>query len=226
MRNCLSTWVMILIFSIVWNKVIRTAELHASTSWFCFWKCWLAQECLISLFTNIMLLWLILPACLGMWQGAYFTKASRMQGIGKNLSFALILAEVTLCYFWVWPLIPQIVSLMISWGPEHHVRCPIISPHNRKNLYYSIIERKFQCEISLEENSHINEAILDALDKPNCQLNSTEWLQWIPQRAEEESPLCILSGSVMSDSLHPHGCKAPLAMGFARQDYWSGLPCP
>ena len=35
--------------------------------------------------------------------------------------------------------------------------------------------------------------------------------------------------SVMSNSLQPHGlwpAKAPLCMGFSRQEYWSGLPCP
>ena len=34
----------------------------------------------------------------------------------------------------------------------------------------------------------------------------------------------------MSDSLQPYGpygtCHAPLSMGFFRQNYWSGLPCP
>ena len=28
----------------------------------------------------------------------------------------------------------------------------------------------------------------------------------------------------MTDSLQPH--QAPLSMGFSRQEYWSGLPCP
>ena len=31
----------------------------------------------------------------------------------------------------------------------------------------------------------------------------------------------------MSDSLRPHvGYRAPLSMGFSRQEYWSGLPFP
>ena len=39
----------------------------------------------------------------------------------------------------------------------------------------------------------------------------------------------VVSRSVVSDSLRPHGlqpvaCQAPLSMGFARQEYWSGLP--
>ena len=42
--------------------------------------------------------------------------------------------------------------------------------------------------------------------------------------------LRVLSCSLMSDSLQPHGLyvarQAPLSMGFSRQEYWSGLPCP
>ena len=39
--------------------------------------------------------------------------------------------------------------------------------------------------------------------------------------------VCVLSCSVMSDSLQPHGARqAPLSMAFSRQEYWSGLPFP
>ena len=43
-----------------------------------------------------------------------------------------------------------------------------------------------------------------------------------------ECAMCVLSHSVVSDSLRPYGlaCQAPLSMGFSRQQYWSGLPCP
>ena len=42
--------------------------------------------------------------------------------------------------------------------------------------------------------------------------------------------LCaVLSRSVTSDSLQPHGLhaahQAPLSGGFSRKEYWSGLPC-
>ena len=39
----------------------------------------------------------------------------------------------------------------------------------------------------------------------------------------------MLSRSIVSDSLQPHGLKptqAPLSKGFSRQEYWSGLPFP
>ncbi|CAI9158760.1 unnamed protein product [Rangifer tarandus platyrhynchus] len=38
----------------------------------------------------------------------------------------------------------------------------------------------------------------------------------------------MLSCSVMSDSATPWTAarQAPLPMGFSRQEYWSGLPCP
>ena len=40
--------------------------------------------------------------------------------------------------------------------------------------------------------------------------------------------LCMLSHSVTSDSvtLWTVACQAPLSMGFSRQEYWRGLPCP
>ena len=39
--------------------------------------------------------------------------------------------------------------------------------------------------------------------------------------------VCV-SHSVMSDSATPWtvASQAPLSMGFSRQEYWSGLPCP
>ena len=38
----------------------------------------------------------------------------------------------------------------------------------------------------------------------------------------------FLSHSVVSDSvtLWAVACQAPLSMGFSRQEYWNGLPCP
>ena len=39
---------------------------------------------------------------------------------------------------------------------------------------------------------------------------------------------CVLSQSVVSDTLPPHRlvCQAPPSMGLSRQEYWSGLPLP
>ena len=39
---------------------------------------------------------------------------------------------------------------------------------------------------------------------------------------------CVLSHSVMSDFVTPWTVahQAPLSMGFSRQEYWSGVPCP
>ena len=41
-----------------------------------------------------------------------------------------------------------------------------------------------------------------------------------------DEPCCVVS--VMSDSVTPWTVahQAPLSMGFTRQEYWSGLPCP
>ena len=41
--------------------------------------------------------------------------------------------------------------------------------------------------------------------------------------------VCCESHSVMSSFLRPNGLlshQTPLSMGFPRQEYWSGLPCP
>ena len=41
--------------------------------------------------------------------------------------------------------------------------------------------------------------------------------------------LCVLSHSVMSNSLQPRGLQPGRLFcpwGFSRQDYWTGLPCP
>ena len=42
--------------------------------------------------------------------------------------------------------------------------------------------------------------------------------------------VCVLTCSVLFDSLQPHelyvACQTPLSMGFSRQEYWSGLPLP
>ena len=44
----------------------------------------------------------------------------------------------------------------------------------------------------------------------------------------DESGQPLLSRSVVSNSLRPHGVvlQAPLSMGFSRQEYRSGLPFP
>ena len=47
-------------------------------------------------------------------------------------------------------------------------------------------------------------------------------------RSRAKSPwMCVLSHSAVSNSRRPHGiCQASLSVGFSRQEYWSGLPCP
>ena len=38
--------------------------------------------------------------------------------------------------------------------------------------------------------------------------------------------LFVTPWTVTPWTLGPHGRQAPLSMGFSRQEYWSGLPCP
>ena len=42
----------------------------------------------------------------------------------------------------------------------------------------------------------------------------------------EKSVLCSLSCVWLSAAPWTVACKAPLSMGFSRQEYWSGLPFP
>ena len=49
----------------------------------------------------------------------------------------------------------------------------------------------------------------------------------VPKQAPPSRFACMLSHSVMSNSLQPHGpCQVPLCMGFSRQEHRSGLPSP
>ena len=53
--------------------------------------------------------------------------------------------------------------------------------------------------------------------------------QPLTQRGRPVGDASVLSGLSQSDSLQPHGLlarQALLSMGFSRQEYWSGLPCP
>ena len=39
--------------------------------------------------------------------------------------------------------------------------------------------------------------------------------------------VCVVTSVVSgSETLWTVACQAPLSMGFSRQEYWSGLPCP
>ena len=42
---------------------------------------------------------------------------------------------------------------------------------------------------------------------------------------KKSSDISVLSCSVMSDSWTV-ACQAPMSVGFSRQEFWSGLPCP
>ena len=57
------------------------------------------------------------------------------------------------------------------------------------------------------------------------------WVQGVSELdpVEQLTTQCMLSTLVMSDSLGPPwtvALQAPLSVGFSRQKYWSGLPCP
>ena len=45
---------------------------------------------------------------------------------------------------------------------------------------------------------------------------------WVPACAHAQSLSCIRLFATLWTGAH----QAPLSMGFSRQEYWSGLPCP
>ena len=70
-----------------------------------------------------------------------------------------------------------------------------------------------------------------------CDLRSTVSLCIMPWRYTQIARVsahvcvcvCVCAKSLqLFLTLWPHGlaCQAPLSMGFSRQEYWSGLPCP
>ena len=76
-------------------------------------------------------------------------------------------------------------------------------------------------------------------NKVNIAIKWVTWIFWFPSAYIKGMlilccrllpSLCELSCSLMSDSLQPHGLyiarQAPLSLGFSRQEYWSGFPCP
>ena len=66
---------------------------------------------------------------------------------------------------------------------------------------------------------------------PHLESHSAPLFQSSDSRFFPMGRLCgiLFSHSVMCDSCNPMDCvahQAPLSMGFFRQEYWSGLPCP
>jgi len=72
----------------------------------------------------------------------------------------------------------------------------------------------------------------------NIAIKWVTWIFWFPSAyikgyayimLPSITILGVLSCSLMSDSLQPHGLyvarQAPLSLGFSRQEYWSGFPC-
>ena len=85
-------------------------------------------------------------------------------------------------------------------GQEHRARLSVLS--------FTSVWLWVSCFVSLGPSSYILYTMRgDRQSLPYCKC------------------VCMLSLSVMSNSLQPHGL-VPLSMGFSRQEYWSGLPFP
>ena len=72
----------------------------------------------------------------------------------------------------------------------------------------------------VHSHSHLTQMLLEGQ-----LLNSRQWLNKIQSGCYLYSAVLCL---VMSDSATPRTVarKAPLSMGFSKQEYWSALPCP
>ena len=77
-------------------------------------------------------------------------------------------------------------------------------------------------------------AVHGVTKSPTWLINWTQLMRLILFHVWQSSglfKLCVHAvTSVMANSLQPYGpngaCQAPLSVGFSRQEYWSGLPCP
>ena len=106
----------------------------------------------------------------------------------------------------------------------------------QNSTFYSIV--KYQETFSLRPAtqqgdlcSHLAQDSLDCFrDKVSGNSLYFTKVLWTSHGRHKLSGQCcaVLSHSVMSNSLRPRTVahQVPLSMGFSRQEYWSGLPCP
>ena len=67
----------------------------------------------------------------------------------------------------------------------------------------------------------------DMLDTRNSVINKTNVISALNEGYRCVCVCVLLSCSALSDcNPMDHSLQAPLSMGFSRQEYWSGLPCP
>ena len=119
---------------------------------------------------------------------------------------------------------------VVYWG------APLLSPHTHQSRH---TEASISVtHVSREGGGQVRETELAIQTAPlqrtttrrntsSQQHESQEqnfWDKW----TKREVDTCVLSCSVVSHSATPWTVarQAPLSMGFSRQEYWSGLPCP
>ena len=104
----------------------------------------------------------------------------------------------------------QLVRYNIQFGNYIEVHCVIIGEQKRApNPVAGIYE---------EQRKFARECFLQLCMSPTLKSK---------QELAKDKGFCLVS--LMSDTFASSptvACQAPLPMGFPRQDYWSGLPCP
>ena len=79
---------------------------------------------------------------------------------------------------------------------------------------------------------HLSPLLTSHAQYPACHLSKSYLESLVTTPAQVFSSIfthaCLLSCSLVSDSLPPHGCSpsGSSAHGISWQEYWSGLPCP
>ena len=92
--------------------------------------------------------------------------------------------------------------------------------------YLQNISRNWSLFTSPNATALVQATIISSLRSYNSLLSGFSAYTFVPAHVFP-SQLCVLSHSVMSDSLWSYGPARLLCpWGFFRPEYWSGLPCP
>jgi len=87
------------------------------------------------------------------------------------------------------------------------------------------------CEVGVQIYSFACGNVAVSASSIDCSL-SIEWTWQFCQKLTSIKLYCVCACSVtqscltLCDPMDYIACQAPLSMGFSRQEYWSGLPCP
>ena len=126
-------------------------------------------------------------------------------------------------------LLPGVSAVFFSASPYLRVNGYIVRRHNYSSTYKL---KRIWNFLELQIGKPVRKD--SAWPSLGCMAVWQRWVghcHWYPihrVRVGTESRAYVLSHSAVSDSVTPWTAagQAPLSMGFSRQEYWSGWPCP